>query len=176
MTKKKPIPKTNEVTLSLVDERISEQKTKILDTLTKLPVIQVAVKRVGISRATFYRWRTEDFEFNNAVVAAIREGSTSINELAQSKLIEEVSHGNMTALIFWLKSRDPLFSDRRTIINEFKVPERPVSPEAAEAIDNVFTLFERVARREHDRVEKEVEEEDMALESSGGLDSESDNE
>lgn len=170
MTRKKPTP-----TASLVENRIGEQKQQVLEILTKLPVIQAAVKRAGISRATFYRWREEDQAFNESVVNAVREGSISVNEWAQSKLIEEISKSNMTAIIFWLKSRDPLFSDRRTIINEFKMPERPVSPEAAEAIDNVFTLFEKVARRERDRAEREIEEE-LALEPDSGLDPELDDE
>lgn len=160
---------------SATEARIRAQKSQLLELLTKIPIIQVAVKRAGISRATFYRWRDEDADFAVQVAAALREGATSINELAQSKLIEEVSRGNMTALIFWLKSRDPLFSDRRTVINEhqFRTPDRPISPEAAEAIDRVFALFEGVAqrlRKEHDR----NSEEELALETGGGLDPDTD--
>lgn len=160
--------------VSTTETRIKAQKEQLLELLTKIPIIQVAVKRVGLSRATFYRWRDEDPDFAMQVATALREGSTSINELAQSKLIEEVSRGNMTALIFWLKSRDPLFSDRRTVINEyqFRTPDRPISPQAAEAIDKVFTLFEGAAQRLREEHDRNIEEE-LALEATpNGLDSE----
>lgn len=135
--------------LERVAKRIAEQKLQLIDVLLKMPVIQVAVKRVSISRSTYYRWCEEDEEFDRVSFEAIREGSMVINELAQSKLIEEMSKGNMTAAIFWLKSRDPKFSDRRTVINEFRVHEKhpEVSKEVEKKITDVFQLFTDAANK-----------------------------
>ncbi|MCC7356750.1 MAG: hypothetical protein IT410_04045 [Candidatus Doudnabacteria bacterium] len=146
MVKTSKTPK-NKKELEKIAKRIAEQKLQLVEVLLKMPVVQVAVKKVGIARSTYYRWCEEDAEFDRVATEAVREGSMVINELAQSKLIEEMSKGNMTAAIFWLKSRDPKFSDRRTVINEFKVQAKhpEVTEEVKEQIDNVFDLFTRAA-------------------------------
>lgn len=128
------------------------QKQTVLEILLKVPIVQVAVKRAGISRATFYRWRQEDSLFDQAVETVLHEGALAINDLAQSKLIELINQGNLTALIFWLKSRDPLFSDRKVIINEFRTAPvaQPVTSETKEAMNSAFALFEAKARSVRD--------------------------
>lgn len=163
------MPRTKKTTKSKetakVVKRITEQKLQIIEVLLKMPVIQVAVKRVGISRATYYRWCEEDREFDRVASEAIREGSMVINELAQSKIIEQMSTGNMAAAIFWLKSRDPKFSDRRTIINEFKVQSKhpEVSKEVEKKITDVFQLYTDAANKimhKYDTTHPDYEDDD----------------
>ncbi len=170
------MPRTKKTTKSKetakVVKRIAEQKLQIIDVLLKMPVIQVAVKRVGISRATYYRWCEEDREFDRVATEAIREGSMVINELAQSKIIEQMSTGNMTAAIFWLKSRDPKFSDRRTIVNEFKVQSKhpEVTEEVKQKITDVFQLFTDAANKvmhEYDTTHPDYQEEDGTFPNRG---------
>ncbi|MGB0757455.1 MAG: phBC6A51 family helix-turn-helix protein [Patescibacteria group bacterium] len=129
----------------VVETRIAKQKAAMLEMLERLPVIQVACKKVGISKATYYRWYHDDQEFAGLADIAKREGTTTINELAQSKLIELISHSNLSAIIFWLKCRDPEFTEKKHFINEIK-HEKPIDPKAKDAVDNIFALFEKKAR------------------------------
>lgn len=133
-------------TQDLVGKRIAKQKAELIETLEKIPVIQIACKKIGISKATYYRWYHDDDEFAELSDIAKREGTASINELAQSKLIEQIGQSNMTAIIFWLKSRDPNFKESKRIINEIK-SHGPIDEKAKHAIDGIFTLFERAARK-----------------------------
>lgn len=84
-------------------------KKKLVEVLEKSPIVEFACKKVGISRATFYRWRKEDYDFASEVNRAINQGSDQINDLAEAKLIGKINEGHVTAIIFWLKYRHPEF-------------------------------------------------------------------
>lgn len=129
-----------------IAKRIAKQKAAVLEMLETVPVVQIACKKSGISKATYYRWYRDDAEFAEVADAAKAEGTRTINELAQSKLIELISQGNLSASIFWLKCRNPEFVERRHVVNE--VRRTPAVTKVEEgAINGVFELFEEVARR-----------------------------
>ena len=63
--------------------------------------VSAACVACGINRATFYRWLQEDEGF--------REGITEVREelldIAEEQLHRHVSEGNMTAIMFVLKTK-----------------------------------------------------------------------
>jgi len=87
-------------------------KSTVIKQLKKTPVVQVTCKRVGISRATFYRWKKEDREFANEVESALEEGLGLINDMAESQLITAIKEGNLTGIIFWLKNHHRQYSPK----------------------------------------------------------------
>lgn len=84
-------------------DQITEQKKQIVDELEKAPIVLAVCQRVGISRATFYRWLKDDGTFAESVENSKREGIHTINDLAESKLIANIKNGDNTAIIYWLK-------------------------------------------------------------------------
>jgi predicted DNA binding protein len=86
-------------------------KTKLLEEFRLNPVVQVAVKKVGTSRATYYRLR-KDHKFAEEADAAIEEGVKMISDMAESQLISAIRDRNITSIIFWLKSRHPAYKER----------------------------------------------------------------
>lgn len=86
-----------------VEERQSKNKELLLEQLVKIPIVQIACEKVGVSRATYYRWRDEDVEFMKQSNKAIISGNLLINDIAESQLISAMKDKNMTAIIFWLK-------------------------------------------------------------------------
>jgi hypothetical protein len=90
----------------------NKQKQTLIEQLKKTPVIQLACEKLGVSRATFYRWRKDDAEFNRATEEAINEGSNFINDIAESQLMNAIKDRNMTAIIFWLKAHHPAYGNR----------------------------------------------------------------
>ncbi len=86
-----------------IKDRQDKERAALIEQLKKTPIIQIACERVGVSRATYYRWRKENSEFAKQSDAAIIEGTLRINDLAESKLMSQLNKENMTAIIFWLK-------------------------------------------------------------------------
>jgi len=78
------------------------KKEDLLQALEKaLGVVSTACKKVGIGRATFYRWCKEDEDFN-AEVQAIQDVAL---DFAESKLFEQIQDGSTAATIFYLKTK-----------------------------------------------------------------------
>lgn len=77
-------------------------KKKMLLSMEKsLGVVSVAAKQAGISRNTHYRWMKEDPEYKSA----IEELENVTLDFAESKLHEQIIEGNVTAIIFFLKTK-----------------------------------------------------------------------
>ena len=56
---------------------------------------------IGIDRNTYYRWRDEDEEFRDTIENA-REATI---DFAECQLLKQIKEGNITAFIFFLKTR-----------------------------------------------------------------------
>jgi ACT domain-containing protein len=92
--------------------RIGRNKELIIEKLKSLPIVQIACEKIGISRATYYRWRELDTEFADAANKAIQEGRLFINDMAESQLLQAIKDQNMTAIIFWLKHNHVAYTTR----------------------------------------------------------------
>lgn len=101
---------TNPISMSS-QEQIKQDKIKIIEELRKVPIILVVCQKVGISRATIYRWMKEDSVFEKEVETAKHEGTQGINDLAESKLISNIQKGDNTAIIYWLKFNHPKYRE-----------------------------------------------------------------
>ncbi len=80
-------------------------KAKLLKELERMPIIEVACQRVGVSRATYYRWVGEDNKFESEVEQARERGVFLVNDMAESKLITDIKEGQPAAYKFWLSHR-----------------------------------------------------------------------
>ena len=63
--------------------------------------ITASCKAAKINRTTFYNWKAEDPAF----FSAIQEIEESSIDFAESKLKQQISEGNTTATIFYLKTK-----------------------------------------------------------------------
>ncbi|MEI7690599.1 MAG: phBC6A51 family helix-turn-helix protein [bacterium] len=88
-----------------------ETKALLLQNLKKTPIITVVCDKMGIGRASYYRWR-EDKEFAKACDNAIQEGSQVVNDLAEAQLLTAIKNGNLGAIIFWLRNRHSAYRTR----------------------------------------------------------------
>ena len=104
-------------------------KEKLVVELEKCPIVQVACQRLGIGRATYYKWRTEDVAFMRAADTAIRRGVTFINDLAESKVIKGIQDDNITFTIFWLKHRHAAYSEKMMHRHLHEIQSQEVDPE-----------------------------------------------
>lgn len=80
-----------------------KEKQAIIDQLHKLPIIEIACSKSGVSRMTFYRWKKQDTEFAKQVDDAMAMGKSLISDVAESQLISAIKKGDMRGIIFWLK-------------------------------------------------------------------------
>jgi hypothetical protein len=82
--------------------RQATERAKLLECFKKIPIIQVACEKTGISRATYYRWLEDDPEFREAAMAAIEEGEEFISDKSEGQLIALIGEKNLGAIKHWL--------------------------------------------------------------------------
>ncbi len=92
--------------------RIKQNKELIIEQFRKTPVIQIACEKIGIGRATYYRWCQQDKAFHSSAIQALKEGIQMINDMAESQLLGAIRDKEMTAIKFWLKHHHPIYSTK----------------------------------------------------------------
>jgi predicted site-specific integrase-resolvase len=97
------------------------KKAILLEALAEAPLTEMACKRAGISRATYYRWYKEDKEFARAAQEAILLGDDRINNLAESKLVGLINKEDLRAIQFWLRNRSGRFKFPKIVTAEQEV-------------------------------------------------------
>lgn len=122
-----------------IEKRLSEDKQKMLENLKQIPIISVVCQRVGVARATVYRWRTQDIKFAKQMDEAITEGVNLINDVAEGKLLSEINNGNLTSIFYWLNHRHSAYNNKVEITTSIK-EDQALSPEQQTAVKNALAL------------------------------------
>ena len=75
---------------------------KLLEELHIFPNKSLACKKLGLSRNTVYRWCKEDCLFKDMIEEAMEIGRESINDLAESTVVQHIKGGDLKAAKYWL--------------------------------------------------------------------------
>lgn len=84
--------------------RLEEEKKKFTELLNKNPLVSLACEKMGVSRATYYRWRETDENFLKESEIAIDNGREKLKDFGESKLIEKLNAGDNWAIRFYLEN------------------------------------------------------------------------
>ncbi len=84
-----------------VKARIRGKKKEFIQKFNDLAWnVTYACKAIGISRSTFYSWMKDE-----AFADAFNMAREEIKDYAETKLVEQVKAGNITAIIYYLKTQ-----------------------------------------------------------------------
>lgn len=114
-------------------------KDAFLTQLKKIPIVQVACEKVGISRNSVYRWKQEDEQFRKDMETALAEGEELVNDMSESQLLSLIREKNWNAISFWLRKRSPRFRDRVEVTANFERQEE-LSPEQEAIVQQALQL------------------------------------
>lgn len=107
-----------------IKNRQVKQKEILLEQLKKMPILQIAFEKAGVTRATYYRWRNEDAAFRKFTDEAIFEGEALITDMSESQLITMIRDRNFPAVRLWLQHHHPKYAPRLEITTHPKPPEQ----------------------------------------------------
>ena len=105
----------------------NKKTNEFLDELKKIPIIQIACEKVGISRNSIYRWRKEDEDFRRAMEQAMVEGEALVNDMSESQVLTLIKEKTWSAISFWLKHHHPNYRNRIEVTTV--VPKEELTPE-----------------------------------------------
>lgn len=146
-------------TLALETEK---QKKALIEQLKKTPIVQTACTRADVGRATYYKWRAQDRVFARVAERAIEFSRFSINDVAESRLLQLVQSDNLTAIIFWLKHNHPQYAPSNKVIHEFQTAVQKPSIEeirgTADELGKIFAAELPPKLTTKERIEHDMEE------------------
>ena len=117
-----------------------KNKQQVIDQLKFNPIIQIACQKSGVSRATFYRWRSEDEDFKKQTETAIQDGVLLINDLAESQLLSAIKEQNLTAIIFWLKNHHGDYADKIQVNTDRGLIDTNLTPEEEKLVKKALKM------------------------------------
>lgn len=123
-----------------ITRRQNSQKADLLEKLKETPVIEVVCRKIGIARATYYRWRISDEKFAKEADLALQAGSALINDMAESQLLTAIKDQNMTAIIFWLKHHHPAYTTRVEVTAQLRNQNEALTPEQEALVNKALQL------------------------------------
>lgn len=96
----------------------NKDKQKLLDELAKTPIVELACKKVGIGRTTYYRWLKGSASFRSKVEELMVISRGSVNDLAESKLIKGIQNDDYKSIRFWLVNNHPRYTSDTAKMNK----------------------------------------------------------
>jgi predicted site-specific integrase-resolvase len=96
---------------------------QFLEELKKVPIVQVACEKTGVSRNTVYRWKRDDKDFAAEFDDALAEGVNYVNDMSESQLLQLIKDQNFSAVRFWLNKRHPAYKEKLEVVNKHEVIE-----------------------------------------------------
>lgn len=116
-------------------KKIKLQK-QFFEELRKVPIVQVACEKTGLSRNSVYRWKKEDSEFSKNMDQAISDGVAFVNDMSESQLLTMIKEKNWSAISFWLRHRNDNYKNKIDIsgsietINELSIEQKELVNQA----------------------------------------------
>ena len=114
---------------SSVLARQDADKNALLAVLKEMPIVQVACKKCGVSRATYYRWRQDDRMFLRQSNDALAQGIDFINDMSESQLITMIKEKRMPAIAMWLKHNNVRYGGKHQSLSRAPTEEDLTSEE-----------------------------------------------
>lgn len=128
-----------------------KKKGEFLEHLRKIPIIQVACEKTGISRNSIYRWRKEDETFRKSMEEALQEGEELVNDMSESQLLTMIKEKNWSAVSFWLRHRNPKFRERLEVTANLQTPREELDPEQEAVVREALRLASLLPEEKSDK-------------------------
>ena len=126
--------------MNRIRDRQSKEKALLIEQLRKTPIVQIACEKIGVGRASYYRWRKDDTEFAEKADEALLAGSLLVNDMAESQLMSAIKDKNLTAIIFWLKHHHPNYATKVEVTAHLKSQNETLTPEQEALVNKALQL------------------------------------
>lgn len=95
-----------------IAQRQKKLKEALLEQLKRTPTIETACQKVGVGRATVYRWRDQSKKFRDDMEAALHEGRTFMSDVAENQLFSLIGEKKYEAIRLYLSTHNPRYSNK----------------------------------------------------------------
>jgi hypothetical protein len=127
------------------EKRVKKIKEMFIESLSEGVTFTKACEGVGINRTTIWNWRREDEIFDNEINFVL---DSRIQDVEDALFINATENNNVTAQIFWLKSRSGgRWRDKPDIDNN-NTKQKDMENLTDEELDTMMELLFRTYSKE----------------------------
>lgn len=113
-------------------------QNQLFEELAKVPIVQVACEKTGVSRNSIYRWRKEDQNFAKKMDKALADGVALVNDMSESQMLTMIKEKNWPAISFWLRHRNDNYKDKIEVTT--KEESEALTPSQAKIVRRALRL------------------------------------
>ena len=117
----------------------NKYQNQFLEELARIPIVQVACEKSGLSRNSVYRWRREDTSFAKKMDEALAEGVALVSDMSESQLLNLIKEKNWPAISFWLRHRNDNYKTKVQIDGSLKTIDE-LSPDQEKTVKEALKL------------------------------------
>jgi hypothetical protein len=125
---------------------------QFLEELAKVPIVQVACEKTGLSRNSVYRWRKEDKIFEKKMDDALKLGVAFVNDMSESQLLTLIKEKSYSAISFWLRHRNDNYKDRIEVTT--KEDSGELTEEQRKVVKNALKLASLTKQKSIKKINK----------------------
>jgi hypothetical protein len=125
---------------------------QFLEELAKVPIVQVACEKTGLSRNSVYRWRKEDKVFEKKMDESLKSGVAFVNDMSESQLLTLIKEKSYQAISFWLRHRNDNYKDRIEVTT--KEDNGELTEEQRKVVKNALKLASLTKQKSIKKINK----------------------
>ena len=122
-----------------IQRRQSVLKSALLEQLKRTPTMETSCQKVGVGRATVYRWMKDSKRFSGEVEEALREGRQFMSDVAENQLFSLIGEKKYEAIRLYLQTHNPRYSNKLEISGKVSTDE-PLTKEQKKLIREALRL------------------------------------
>ncbi|NCS98825.1 hypothetical protein GW764_01425 [Candidatus Parcubacteria bacterium] len=123
-----------------INERQSKIRDALLDQLRRTPTLETSCQKVGISRASVYRWIAGSKKFERQVDEALNDGRKFMSDIAENQLFSLIGDKKIEAIRLYLSTHNPRYSNKLELSGSVETKEKPLTKEEKKHIRAALKL------------------------------------
>ena len=136
-----------------IKARQNKLKEAFLEQLKRTPTIETACQKVGVARATVYRWIKSSKKFEQAVDDALAEGRTFMSDIAENQLFSLIGDKKIEAIRLFLSTHNARYSNKLELSGTVTNKDEPLTKEQKKIIREALKLS---SLRHHEKETKKT--------------------
>lgn len=115
-------------------------KKNLLEHLRRSPTIESACQKVGIGRATVYRWINKSIRFRKQINDALDEGRQFMSDVAESQLFSLIGEKKIEAIRLFLTHNNARYNNKLELSGTVMTKDQPLTTEQKTLIREALKL------------------------------------
>ena len=110
-----------------IELRQNKLKELFLEQLKRTPTIETSCQKVGVARATVYRWIKASKKFEQKVDEALAEGRTFMSDIAENQLFSLIGEKEFKAINLYLSTHNPRYGHKLELSGTLTAKDTPLT-------------------------------------------------